>query len=111
MSDPMPTVIKATSKCRTCAAPIGWVRTRHGNALPVDPTPDPAGNVAVHKNVHGVVVARVITHEMPAAGWETVYTPHFATCDPTPATLFDPPPAGNVAPLRPSRRPPRAYHP
>lgn len=107
----MPTIVKATSTCRTCAAAIGWVRTRAGTAVPVDPSPTGAGSagrVAVHKDVHGSLVARVVTDEMPADPWETLYTPHHATC--APPTLFDPPPADNVIPLPTKRRNPRAYH-
>lgn len=105
----MTTIVRSSAKCRTCQAPIGFIRTEHGKVMPVDPTPTAAGNVAVHKDVHGTLVGRVISEELPAAPWETVYMPHFATCGPT--HLFDPPPGSNVIPLPTrKRRSPRAYH-
>lgn len=77
--------------CRRCEKPIGWARTaatesgRGGKAMPLDPTPDPKGNVAVSEPRRGLLVARVLHKgESHVNGVEDLYVPHFATCDPGP---------------------------
>jgi len=95
---PVATVLRASSACRDCGQLIAWVATSRGNVMPVDPEPDPAGNVAVMRDDAGQVVSRVVGLRPPAP-FETLYMPHVATC--TPLRLFDPRPAGagNVIPI------------
>lgn len=33
-------------RCRTCGDPIWWLATAAGKRMPVNPAPDPAGNLA-----------------------------------------------------------------
>lgn len=47
------------SKCRSCQAPIRWIRTAVGKPMPLDFAPSPNGNVR---------------HD------GEMYTSHFATC-------------------------------
>lgn len=60
--------------CRACPAPVRWVRTEAGRAMPLDPVPVPEGNVQL---VGGV--AHVLhKDEVPQPGAR--YVSHFATC-------------------------------
>jgi hypothetical protein len=100
----VPTILQASSACRACGQRIAWVTTSHGNAMPVDPEPTPAGNVAVMRDGAGRVISRVATQTRPPEAFETVYMPHVATC--SPLALFRAPPAGgsNVIPINRRRR-------
>lgn len=65
------------SKCRSCGAPVRWVKTRTGALMPIDEAPDPAGNVGIDKEGVAVILAR----EKLKQGWGgLLYRSHFATC-------------------------------
>jgi hypothetical protein len=77
-----------TATCRQCRQPVLFVvvsnkEGRPPSRMPVDPAPDPAGNVAVHKDVTGTLVGRVLGNSAPL-GYERVHMPHFptTTCQP-----------------------------
>jgi hypothetical protein len=64
--------------CRTCGAPILWVRTVNGVPIPLDRDPTSTGNVVLLENL-----AHVTAGPMEAAmlaGDGPVYMPHHATC-------------------------------
>jgi hypothetical protein len=69
--------------CRSCGAPVVWFRTPRGRATPVDPAPNPKGNVELLHDgtcrVHGPVDAEAAQ----LAGAE-LYVSHFATCPDAP---------------------------
>lgn len=74
-------------KCRRCQAPIVWARTvasetgTGGKPMPLDPEPNPAGNVAVRPGRRNELLARVLKkdedHDHRA---EVRAVPHMATC-------------------------------
>lgn len=64
--------------CRSCKAPVLWTRTAAGKAMPLDPEPNPAGNVVLVKGVAVVLGKRAA--EGVAAVEGTRYMPHWATC-------------------------------
>lgn len=76
------------SACRGCGAPIRWVRTVHGNLMPIDPDPD--GNVELVDDTGTPVDAaaldrfsRTVTavvHAQPTLTGGDRWMPHHATC-------------------------------
>ncbi len=48
--------------------------------MPLDPQPNPLGNVAAYKDASGRIQARVLKKGEVPASHERVYMPHFATC-------------------------------
>lgn len=71
-----------TAVCRSCGAPIVWETTVTAKAMPIDPDPDPAGNVDVVW-IGGERVALVLgpadAVAAQAAGHK-LYVSHFGTC-------------------------------
>ncbi|HEX7277897.1 MAG TPA: hypothetical protein VF244_11025 [Acidimicrobiales bacterium] len=57
--------------CRSCNAPVRWIKTVAGKAMPLDPAPNPDGNVVIEDGV-----ARVVGPEAEGERWMT----HWATC-------------------------------
>jgi hypothetical protein len=66
--------------CRLCRQPVLLATTAAGRTQPLNPEPDPAGNVAVHRDATGTWRSRVPSEELPAHPWEHVHMPHQATC-------------------------------
>lgn len=69
----------SSEKCRSCAAPIRWVRTAATDALmPLDHEPNPDGNVELDAQ------GRAVVHPAGQASMfeqrPTRYMPHHATC-------------------------------
>ncbi len=65
-----------------CSAGITWVRTANGRPMPLDPEPNPRGNVVLDGGLAKVAPAEAACR---AAIGEPVYMPHWATCaDPPP---------------------------
>jgi hypothetical protein len=82
--------------CRGCGGPIRWTRTENNRAMPIDPDPDPDGNVAVLHTPEGFRSRVLRRGEDPLPG-EAVHQSHFATC-PVRAPQNPPPvPAGVVS--------------
>lgn len=69
-----------TTTCRWCPAEIILGRTENAKTMPLNPRPDPAGNVAVHKDHMGNLHCRVLRKNEQPAAYEDVYVPHWATC-------------------------------
>jgi hypothetical protein len=65
------------SRCRSCQAHIIWAVTDTGRRMPVDPDPDPQGNLTVWATGEGWRVS-VITEDWPES--RPRFRPHFATC-------------------------------
>lgn len=77
------------SACRSCDAPVVWVRTTAGRTMPLDPNPRPDGNIAkTGKQVqgrYGDMVPQVryveISSQLPGLDdGDDRYVSHFATC-------------------------------
>lgn len=81
----------AALKCAVCGGPIIWARTmasesgRGGKPMPLDPEPNPAGNVAARVTGEGATYVRRVCRvlgkdEDHDHRTEQRYMPHFATC-------------------------------
>jgi hypothetical protein len=73
------------STCRACGerivfAVVGNKQGRPPSRMPLNPDPDPAGNVAVYKEATGALVGRVLGKDKQPLGYERLMMPHFATC-------------------------------
>lgn len=83
--DVRPGTLHNTATCTgpTCGATIRWAVTREGRRLPLNPDPDPAGNVVIETNATGEIRARILTGpELPAQG--EAWMPHWKTCPDSP---------------------------
>jgi hypothetical protein len=60
---------------RGCGRMIRWVTTEKGKAMPIDPAPNPNGNVVLLDNFTAHVL-----HKGEDPGGRDRYMPHFATC-------------------------------
>lgn len=66
-------------RCKSCAAPITWAKTRAGKSIPLDRDPVPHGNITVI-DLAGPVVA-VGQLELGDVAQSTFrYQSHFSTC-------------------------------
>ncbi|SDL74263.1 DnaJ domain-containing protein [Nonomuraea maritima] len=63
-----------------CGRMVRWTKTEAGKWLAVDLQPDPGGNTAVRKDLHGVLRSRRVTKDQPIAPHEKLMMPHTATC-------------------------------
>jgi hypothetical protein len=71
----------STANCKTCLAPIIFVRLDSGKIMPIDHTPNPAGNVAVYFGPSGLPrTAYVLSKDKPLIDGYTLHMPHHATC-------------------------------
>jgi hypothetical protein len=77
-----------TSKCRTCGAPIIWVKTEYGKAIPLDADPRVGGNVqlldagdrkAAPENGIAHVIGPAAIELFRRAG-VALWVSHFSTC-------------------------------
>ena len=68
----------STTTCKTCFAPITFVRLGSGRVIPIDHAPHPAGNVAVSDDTPRT--AYVLSREHPLIDGYTLHMPHHATC-------------------------------
>ncbi|WP_378786539.1 J domain-containing protein [Nonomuraea fastidiosa] len=84
---------------------IRWTRTEAGKKLAVNLAPDPAGNTAVWRDVHGVLRSRRVTKARPVAPFERLMMPHAATCPGLSRSRRRRTPGGGDQP--PPPRPPR----
>ncbi len=68
--------------CRSCRAPVVWAIAESGKQIPVDPTPDLHGNLAIHTagGVHRAeACSRPRAAALHAAG-VPLYLAHFVNC-------------------------------
>ncbi len=63
------------STCRYCGKSLRWADTTNGSKMPLNPEPDPTGNVVIENGY-----ARVLRASDPSNG-RTRYKSHFATCE------------------------------
>ncbi len=78
--------------CLKCHAQVRITTAESGKMFLVDPSPDPSGSTACHRDARGVLRSRRVSEERPAAPWERVMMPHMATCKPAPKADRPPPP-------------------
>ena len=71
----MTTLEAPVDRCRSCHAPIRWVRTRRGELMPLDADPVADGNVILDDDGRAVVLGNQLPLAQP-----TRYRPHFASC-------------------------------
>lgn len=91
-----PRLLRFLTTCRRCGRQMAFARTAAGRAMPVDLVPSAAGNVALHVDSSGRLVARVLTSTHEPRPFERVHMPHFATCCTSPKPL-------TAAPDQPAR--------
>jgi hypothetical protein len=74
--------VMANAKCRSCQAPIRWVRTLPKlNRTPLDPNPDPEGNMWVdHWEGDTPVMGVALNREAVPRNVPVTYVTHFVTC-------------------------------
>lgn len=63
-------------RCRSCGRPVRWVTTAHGRPQPLDPDPDPRGNIVLDGNG----VAHQVRPGQALLGDPARHMPHAATC-------------------------------
>lgn len=97
-------VPKPNARCRTCGQPVLVATTAAGRSQPLNPEPDPAGNVALYRDGAGTWRARVPTPDVPAHPWEKTHMPHHATCPGPPAPKAPTPLPTGVASLAERRK-------
>lgn len=100
------------AKCPSCGAPIRWCLTENDRTMPIDPDPDPRGNVVLTGDVgrigdkefgRGAPIVHVLkAGELPDG---ERFMPHFATCpnmgDRARAARSSRQPSSRTAPQRP----------
>lgn len=69
-----------SARCGSCGEAIIWATTHNGKNMPIDAIPNGNGNVAVHRDAHGQLLARVLKHGDTIADWEIRGISHFETC-------------------------------
>lgn len=73
--------MQASSHCRTCKAPVRWVRTMQGKNMPLDPDPVADGNVWIdHWEAGTPVVGVGLTRDDVPRSEPCAYVSHFVTC-------------------------------
>lgn len=70
----------AAKRCQWCPALIITAATERAKTMPLDPEPNPDGNVAVHADAMGNLHCRVLRKGEEPLDYETRYMPHWATC-------------------------------
>jgi len=69
------------AECRSCRMPIRWVVTQNGKRMPLDPVPDPEGNVWIEGMENGVPKVQVaLTAADVPANVPIRYVSHFVSC-------------------------------
>lgn len=74
------------SQCSSCGAPIDWIHTTDGKAMPVDAgefafVVDPRGDKTAVLADGSVAKGRIVSESNSSAGqWIYARTSHFATC-------------------------------
>ncbi|MFD8529445.1 DnaJ domain-containing protein [Streptosporangium canum] len=96
---------KGTRGKLPCGKNVRWTRTVSSDKFPsvefpVDPAPHLDGDMAVWRDVHGVLRSRQITTDRPLVPPEKRMMPHIVTCAGRPRVQPPPPP-----PPRPPRTP------
>jgi hypothetical protein len=80
--------------CNACSEPVVFatVSNKEGrppSSMPLNPNPDPDGNVAAYRDATGRLVGRMVGKGGEHLGYERLMMPHFATCgkrtEPSPA--------------------------
>lgn len=74
-----------------CGQLVRRTTTEAGRPLAVNVAPDPAGNTAVWRDVHGVLRSRRVTKARPLLPHEKLMMPHPATCAGPARWRADPP--------------------
>lgn len=66
-----------SARCKSCGARVLWARTVKGSkGIPLDPDPEPGGNVKLRRGKDGALEAEVV--EARPDVW--LHQSHFVTC-------------------------------
>lgn len=69
------------AKCRSCNARVEWAITENGKTMPIDPAPDPKGNlIKTGTMIQGKPEVHVINSRDERMPDERRFVSHFATC-------------------------------
>lgn len=69
------------AKCKACKQEILWAKTENDKNIPLNPEPDPTGNLwIVGRNEDGAPVVHVKKQNEAAPAAADVYKAHMATC-------------------------------
>jgi hypothetical protein len=68
------------ARCRSCGAEIAWATTPGNSLIPLDAAPRDTGNLAVHRNPRGDLIARPLKAGEQPDAHEKPGISHFATC-------------------------------
>lgn len=63
--------------CSSCGAGILWIKTPRGKSMPLDATPDPAGNVVIRD---GLAVVLTASEKAKPLDGKRRFLAHWATC-------------------------------
>lgn len=74
------------ARCKSCAAPIMWAKTKTGKSMPLDLDPVAHGNISIVDWINPtsatptpvVVVGQLALDDTPTSVWR--YQSHFSTC-------------------------------
>ena len=69
-----------TVRCHDCQQRVRWCLTEGARRMPVDPEPNPAGNLVRAGTLNGTPIVHVVTKDEEVPAGEPRYMPHFATC-------------------------------
>jgi hypothetical protein len=68
-------------RCKSCAAPITWAKTRTGKSIPLDRDPVPHGNITIIDHAGDTPIVSVGQLELGEVEHSTFrYQSHFSTC-------------------------------
>lgn len=71
---------RVVSTCKSCGAPLRWVKTQKGKNMPIDDNPRSEGRFVIQPDTDPPRV-KFLTEEKAAAYEGDKYTSHFQTCD------------------------------
>lgn len=66
--------------CKGCGAEVTWVKTLAGKTMPIDPKPNPDGNLQIVDRSGAQIIVAVVNDTLFDDETTVRYTSHFATC-------------------------------
>jgi hypothetical protein len=90
-------IMPRSERCRYCHRRLIFAYTVNNKLMPLDPVPNPAGNVAVYRDDRGDLIATVLSANRQKQPHEMLHMAHFATCPDRPAPKTKEVTAANAA--------------